>query len=74
MMPLTLVQQGESVVVVKVGGNDSVKKHLSDLGFVEGVQLDIVSSHNGDMILNIRGTKLAMTKELAQKIKVANKL
>ncbi len=70
MLPLTFAQQGEDVVVVKVGGNDAAKKHLADLGFVEGTEVNIVSSHNGDLILNIKGTKLAMTREMAQKIKV----
>ncbi len=74
MLPLTFVKQGESVVVVSVGGNDAAKKHLADLGFVEGSQVDVVSSHNGDLILNIKGTKLAMTREMAQKVKVANTL
>ncbi len=74
MLPLTLAQQGDSVVVVKVGGSESVKKHLSDLGFVAGTAIEVVSSHNGDMILNVKGTKLAMTREMAQKIKVANEL
>ncbi len=74
MMPLAFTQEGEDVVVVSVGGNSAAKKHLADLGFVEGTQLNIVSSHNGDIILNIRGTKLAITRDLAQKIKVTNTL
>ncbi|MDO4615264.1 MAG: FeoA family protein [Lachnospiraceae bacterium] len=74
MLPLTLVQQGETVVVVQVGGNDAAKQHLADLGFVTGSEVNVVSSHNGDLIVNMKGTKLAMTREMAQKIKVTHKL
>ncbi len=74
MLPLTLAEQGETVIVVSVGGNDASKKHLSDLGFVEGSEVNVVSSHNGDLIVNVKGTRLAMTREMAQKVKVANRL
>ncbi len=74
MLPLTFAQQGETVIVVQVGGNDAAKKHLADLGFVTGSEVNVVSSHNGDLIVNLKGTKLAMTREMAQKIKVTNQL
>ncbi len=70
MLPLTFAQQGETVIVVKLSGNDAAKKHLADLGFVEGTEVNVVSSHNGDLILNVKGTKLAMTREMATKVKV----
>ncbi len=70
MLPLTFAGQGENVIVVKVGGNDAAKKHLENLGFVEGSEVNVVSSHNGDLILNVKGAKLAMTREMASKIKV----
>ena len=67
MLPLTLAREGEDIVVGRVGGNDAAKQHLADLGFVEGARIQVVSAHRGDLIVSLKGTKLAITKEMAQK-------
>lgn len=70
MLPLTFAKEGEEITVVKVGGNDAAKQHLADLGFVEGAIITVIASNNGNLIVNLKGTKLAITKEMAQKVMV----
>lgn len=70
MLPLTFAKAGEHVMVVSVGGNPEIRKHLGDLGFVPGTAIDVVSSHEGDVIVTIRESRLAITREMASKIKV----
>ena len=70
MLPLTFVKTGDLAKVIKVGGKDNVKKHLSDLGFVDGTIVNVISSHDGDIILNVKDSRLAVTKEMADKIMV----
>ncbi len=72
MLPLTFAKEGEEIIVVKVGGNDAAKQHLADLGFVEGAVITVIASNNGNLIVNLKGTKLAITKEMAQKVMVRN--
>ena len=70
MLPLTYVKSGEIVKVVKVSGNDSAKKHMNDLGFVSGTVLQVVSSHDGDIILSVKDSRLAITKEMSERIMI----
>lgn len=70
MLPLTLVKSGEFVKIVKVNGKDEAKKHLNDLGFVEGTVCAVISSHSGDIILNVKDSRLAVTKEMADRIMI----
>jgi ferrous iron transport protein A len=71
MMPLTLLGAGESAVVQKVGGNPSTRNHLADLGFVADARLSVIQTQNGNMIVNIKDSRLALTKEMAAKIMVS---
>ncbi len=52
VLPLSLANAGETVLVARVGGRPDVKKHLEDLGFVPGAEISVVSSHEGDMIIS----------------------
>ena len=70
MLPLSFGQSGDKLFVTQIGGSDEVKKHLGDLGFVPGAVVSVVSSHGGDLIVDLRGTRLAITREIAGKIKV----
>ncbi|MGN0363051.1 MAG: ferrous iron transport protein A [Bilifractor sp.] len=70
MLPLTFAPAGDWVVVKKVGGTPEVKKHLEDLGFVEGTEIQIVSSHGGNMIIKLKDTSLAIVREMASRIMV----
>ena len=70
MLPLTFVKTGDLVKVIKVNGRDNVKKHLADLGFVDGTIVNVISSHDGDIILNVKDSRLAVTREMADKVMI----
>ncbi len=61
---------GDEVRVVKVGGSPEVKKHLEDLGFVQDTPVEIIQSCDGNMIVRIKDSKLAITRSMAEKIRV----
>ena len=70
MMPLMFANPGDEVIIKKVGGSAETKKHLEDLGFVVGGMLTVVNSGNGNLIVNVKGTRIAITKEIAGKIMI----
>ena len=70
-MPLSLLGAGESAVVRKVGGSPVTRNHLADLGFVTDARLSVIQAQNGNMIVNIKDSRLALTKEMAAKIMVS---
>lgn len=70
MLPLTYVKTGDMAKVLKVSGKDTVRKHLADLGFVDGAIVTVISSHDGDIILNVKDSRLAVTREMADKIMI----
>ena len=69
-MPLMLADVGEENIILKVGGKPDVKKHLEDLGFVAGGSVTVISAMGGNIIVNVKGTRVAISKEMAQKIMV----
>ncbi|MEE1056351.1 MAG: FeoA family protein [Acutalibacteraceae bacterium] len=70
MMPLTLANIGEENIIRKIGGKAEVKKHLENLGFVVGGNVTIITSMGGNIIVNVKETRVAISKEMAQKIMV----
>ena len=70
MMPLMFANPGDEVIIKKVGESAETKKHLEDLGFVVGGMLTVVNSGNGNLIVNVKGTRIAITKEMAGKIMI----
>ncbi len=70
MMPLMLVEPGEENIIRKVGGNPEMKKHLEDLGFVAGGTVTVVSEINGNLIVNVKESRVAISREMAGKIMV----
>ena len=70
MLPLTLGTVGEENIIKKVSGNPEVKKHLEDLGFVAGGSVTVISEIAGNVIVNVKDTRVAISKEMAQKIMV----
>ena len=70
MMPLTLAAPGEESIIRKVGGNPEVKKHLEDLGFTVGGAVTVVSSLNGNIIVKVKESRLAIDEDMARKIMV----
>lgn len=69
-MPLAVLGAGEKAIVKRVGGDRETRYHLADLGFCTDTLLSVIQSQDGNMIVNIKGTKLAITKEMASKIMV----
>jgi ferrous iron transport protein A len=70
MMPLILAAAGETNTIRKVSGNPEVKKHLEDLGFVVGGEVTVVSSIGGNLIVNVKESRIAISREMAGKIMV----
>ena len=70
MLPLTMASQGEPVTIKKIGGKQETKKFLETLGFVVGVTITVVSEINGNMIVNVKDSRVAIGKDMANKIMV----
>lgn len=70
MMPLTLIGIGETATIAKLGGNDEVKRHLEELGFVPGAEITIVSKVHENVIVNVKEARIAISKDMAKKIMV----
>ena len=70
MMPLILAATGETNTIRKVSGNPEVKKHLEDLGFVVGGEVTVVSAIGGNLIVNVKESRIAISREMAGKIMV----
>ena len=70
MMPLMLADVGEENTIKRVGGSQEMKKHLEDMGFVAGGTVSIVSEINGNLIVNVKDTRVAISREMAGKIMV----
>lgn len=67
MMPLTFLNPGEQNIIKRVGGTPEMKKHLADLGFVVGGNVTVINSVGGNIIVNVKETRVAISKEMAQK-------
>ena len=70
MMPLTLATIGEENIIKKVGGKPEVKKHLENLGFVAGGNVTVITMMGGNVIVNVKEARVAISKEMAQKIMI----
>ena len=70
MMPLTMAQSGETNHIKKITGKDEVRQHLAELGFVVGESVTVVSENGGNMILSVKGARVALGKSLANRILV----
>ena len=70
MMPLTIATLNDEHIIKKVGGSSEVRTHLDNLGFVSGGTVKVVSSHRGDLIVSVKDSRIALSRELAAKIMV----
>ena len=70
MMPLALADIGEENIIKKIGGTPEVKKHLENLGFVVGGSVSIVNSLGGNIIVNVKESRVAISEEMARKIMI----
>ena len=70
MMPLSLAPTGEEKVIKRIGASPQVKRHLENLGFVAGGSVTVVNELNGNVIVNVKEARVAISKEMALKIMV----
>ena len=69
-MPLTMANPGEENMIRKVGGNPETKQHLADLGFVAGGNVTVVSAIGGNLIVNVKESRIAISREMAMRITI----
>lgn len=69
-MPLTLAELGEENIIKKIGGKQEVRAHLETLGFVVGGAVTVVNAIGGNVIVNVKEARIAVSREMAQKIMV----
>ena len=67
-MPLSMVSAGEPFTIKRIGGKEEVKRHLEELGFVVGGVVTVVSEINGSLIVNVKESRVAIGKDMANKI------
>ena len=67
-MPLTMVGDGEEFLIKKIGGKEEVRRFLENLGLVAGAQVSLVSKISGNVIVQIKDSRVAISREMAQKI------
>ena len=70
MMPLILAKAGQTNTIVKVGGKETTRKFLESLGFVAGSEVTVISEIAGNVIVNVKDTRIAINKEMAKRIMV----
>ena len=68
MMPLTMARPGETVVIRRISGRDEVRQHLAELGFVVGGDVMIISEIAGNLIVQVKDSRIALDKTLANRI------
>ncbi len=70
MMPLTMAKVGETVTVRKISGRDDVRQHLAELGFVVDSDVTVVSEIGGNLIVQVKDSRIALDKTMANRIMV----
>lgn len=70
MIPLIFAPMGEEMIIKKIGGGPEIKQHLADLGFSVGATVTVVNSMAGNLIVNVKESRVAISKEMAQKIMI----
>ena len=69
-MPLTMASIGETNTIRKVGGNEETKRFLENLGFADGAEITVVSAIGGNVIVNIKDSRVAINQDMARHIMV----
>ena len=70
-MPLTMAREGEVTSIKRVGGKEEVRRHLENMGFVPGTDVTVVTVNNGNVIVNVKEARVAISREMANKITVS---
>lgn len=69
-MPLTMAKQGETSYIQKITGKDEVRQHLAELGFVVGERVRVVNKIGGNMILQVKDSRIAISRGMANRIMI----
>lgn len=69
-MPLTMAKTGETVVIRKITGKDEVRQHLAELGFVVDSPVTVVSEISGNLILQVKDSRIALDKTMANRVMI----
>ena len=70
MMPLAFAVAGEENIIKKVGGSPEVRQHLEELGFVTGGNVTVITQMGGNVIVKVKESRIAISKEMARKIMI----
>lgn len=70
MLPLSFANVGDENIIKKIGGSPEVKKHLENLGFVVGGSIVVINTISGNVIVNVKESRVAISKEMAGKIMI----
>lgn len=70
MLPITMASAGDRVTVKKITGNDKIRAHLAELGFVVNVDVTVVSKIGKNLILQVKESRIALDESMANRIKV----
>jgi len=68
MIPLTLANLNEEVIIRRIGGSPETKKHMENLGFVVGGSATVITEMAGNLVVRVKETRVAVSREMAQKI------
>lgn len=71
VLPLSLVRAGETVTVRRVRGNEDMRRHLQEIGFVDGAEVHVVSSLGANIIVLVKGSRFGLDAKVAQHIMAA---
>ena len=67
-MPLSMVKKGEANIIKKIGGKEDTKKFLGNIGFVVGAAVTVISEIKGNMIVEVKNSRVAIGKDMVNKI------
>lgn len=67
-MPLLMAKPGEVNIIAAVRGKNEIRRHLENMGFVEGAKITIVAESGGNLIVSVKDARVALSKNLASKI------
>ena len=70
MMPLTMARPGETVVIRKITGRDEARQHLAELGFVVDESVTVISEMAGNLILQVKDSRVAVDRTMANRIMI----
>jgi ferrous iron transport protein A len=70
MMPLTMAKPGEEATILKITGKDEVRQHLAELGFVVGGVVTVISEMAGNLIVQVKASRVALDRSMANRIMI----